>query len=99
MIFFVMYDIESDRVRKQIADYLIEKGCERIQKSVYVANLPAQTYAEIGHDLKEVQEAYDNQDSILVLPISGDQLSAMRIIGEEIDLSPAQAAGEGMEWV
>lgn len=38
MIYFVMYDIEDNKVRTQVAKYLIRKGCTRVQKSIFIAN-------------------------------------------------------------
>lgn len=99
MVFFVMYDIENNKVRTQIAKYLLAQGCERIQKSVYVANLPMADYSRLANDLKEVQEAYENDDSILLLPITNDHLANMRIIGESLDLTLASGQEPGMEWV
>ena len=32
MLFFVMYDIESTKVRNQIVKYLLKNGCTRVQK-------------------------------------------------------------------
>ena len=86
MIFFTMYDIESNKVRRLIAKYLISKGCTRIQDSIFLANLPRPTYEEIKRDLAEVQSLYDNHDSIIVCPISTDQLHAMHVIGEQVDV-------------
>ena len=45
-----------------------------------------ETYQEIRNDLTEVQAAYDNQDSILVVPITSDYLRSMKIIGQNIDI-------------
>lgn len=86
MIFFTMYDIESNKVRRLIAKYLISKGCTRIQDSIFLADLPRPTYEEIKRDLAEVQSPYDNHDSIIVCPISTDQLHAMHVIGEQVDV-------------
>ena len=86
MIFFTMYDIESNKVRRLIAKYLISKGCTRIQDSIFLADLPRPTYEEIKRDLAEVQSLYDNHDSIIVCPISTDQLHAMHVIGEQVDV-------------
>lgn len=86
MIFFTMYDIESNKVRRLIAKYLISKGCTRIQDSIFLADLPRPTYEEIKRDLAEVQSLYDNHDSIIVYPISTDQLHAMHVIGEQVDV-------------
>ena len=86
MIFFVMYDISSNKVRTLIAKYLEEKGCTRIQRSVYLADLPASTFETIKEDLTEVQAAYENNDSILIIPISTGYLDAMKIIGQEVNV-------------
>ena len=86
MLFFVMYDIESNKVRYQIMKYLIKKGCTRVQKSIFLADLPSSIYNTIREELALVQESYDNNDSILIVPISTDYLSAMKIIGQSIDI-------------
>lgn len=86
MLFFVMYDISSNMVRKQVVKYLEKKGCLRVQKSIFLADLDAYVYNEIKNDLTEVQAAYDNNDSILVLPFSVDYLKSMKIIGKQIEL-------------
>lgn len=85
MLFFVMYDIGNDKVRTQIAKYLINKGCVRVQKSIYLADQKPAIYKEIHDTLRDVQGVYDNRDSILVVPISTDELRSMKVIGENID--------------
>ena len=86
MIFFVMYDIEDDKVRRHVFKYLLRMGCYRVQRSVFLADLPNANYDQIRKDLTEVQAAYDNNDSILVVPLSTDYLTAMKIIGQTIDI-------------
>ncbi len=86
MLFFVMYDIEDNKVRYQIAKYLIKKGCTRVQKSIYLADLDNTKYNQIKDDLTEVQSLYDNEDSILIVPISTDLLNSMKVIGKTIDI-------------
>lgn len=86
MLFFVMYDIESNKVRYQIAKYLLRTGCFRVQRSIFLADMPVDKYDMIRRDLTEVQSLYDNHDSILIVPISTDYLQAMKIIGKSIDL-------------
>ncbi len=85
MLFFVMYDIENNKVRRLIAKYLIEMGCQRVQKSIYIANLSHDKYDRIKADLTQVQSFYDNEDSILVVPVSNENLTAMKMIGQNID--------------
>ena len=86
MLFFVMYDIESNKVRRLVANYLQRKGCMRIQRSIFLADLSMADYDSIRNDLAEVQAAYENKDSILVVPISPDYLRSMKIIGQKIEL-------------
>ena len=86
MLFFVMYDIESNKVRNQIVKYLIRSGCHRIQKSIFLAELSAEKFSKIKEDLAQVQSFYDNHDSILLVPISTDYLQAMKIIGQNINI-------------
>lgn len=86
MIYFVMYDIENNKVRTYIAKYLIKKGCVRIQKSIFLADSSRPEFNEITQTLREVQEVYDNYDSIMLVPVATDQLRAMKIIGKNIDL-------------
>ncbi len=86
MIFFVMYDIQDNKVRKQVHKYLLKMGCYRVQRSVFLADLANSKYDQIRSDLAEVQEAYENEDSILIVPISTDYLTAMKIIGQTIDI-------------
>lgn len=86
MIFFVMYDIESNKVRNQIVKYLLKSGCTRVQKSIFLADLPLADYEMIRNDLAEVQACYENNDSILIVPISTDYLQSMKVIGQSVDV-------------
>lgn len=86
MLFFVMYDIESNKVRRQVVKYLERQGCTRVQKSIFLADLPNVKYEQIKTDLAEVQACYENDDSILVVPISTDYLKAMKVIGQTINV-------------
>lgn len=86
MIYMVMYDIEDNRVRTHIAKYLLSKGCIRIQKSVYLARTHQKIFQEIKETLKEVQDAYDNEDSILLVPVQSSSVSSMKIIGKDIQI-------------
>lgn len=89
MIYFIMYDIESNKVRTLVAKYLIRKGCTRVQKSIFIASTERPVFDEIRKDLKEVQECYDNSDSIILVPVSTDEIRAMKVIGQNIDFDLA----------
>lgn len=86
MLSLIMYDIEDNKVRTLIAKYLTEKGCIRIQKSVYMLRAEVKLYREITETLKEVQQCYDNKDSILIVPIPANTPGSMQIIGKDIQI-------------
>ncbi len=85
MLYFIMYDIENNKVRTQIAKYLEKKGCLRVQKSIFFASTERKVFNTIHADLKAIQEMYDNHDSIFLTPVSTDQLRSMKIIGQNTD--------------
>lgn len=86
MICFIMYDISSNKVRGIIAKFLQNRGCTRVQKSIFMASLPADTVKDIVNKLTEIQQMYANDDSILIVPLSDDYARAMKIIGQEVNI-------------
>lgn len=86
MFYLIMYDIEDNKVRTEIAKYLIKKGCIRIQKSVYFAKTESKMFSQICSDLKEVQEAYENEDSIIIAPVNHQTLGSMRVYGKNLQI-------------
>lgn len=86
MLYFIMYDIEDNKVRYYLSKYLIKKSCIRIQKSIFLANTSREVFESIKKDLQEVQSFYENSDSILIVPISIEFLNSMKIIGHNIDI-------------
>jgi len=85
MLFFVMYDIQDNKVRREIAKYLQSKGCVRIQKSIFFASAERKIFSKIHKDIKDVQSFYENNDSIIIVPVSTDEIRSMKIIGQNID--------------
>ena len=57
-----------------------------MQRSIFLADLPIDSYSRIKNDLAEIQALYDNEDSIIVLPVSTDYLRMMKVIGKTIDM-------------
>ena len=83
--YFLMYDIEDNKVRRQIAKYLKTKGFVRIQKSVYLAWLPTKIHNEVSQDLKEINSYYENADSIIIIPAMAEILQRTLLIGKEVE--------------
>ena len=87
MIYFVMYDIENNRVRTKIAKYLEEKGLRRVQKSIFLGQTNRREYHVIRTALTAIQESYENRDSIFMVPMPEDYLKSMYMIGEQVDFA------------
>jgi CRISPR-associated protein Cas2 len=85
MLFFVMYDIEDHKIRRHIAKYLLRQGCMRMQKSVFIGNVPHKKYREIADTLEEVNSMYANGDSLLVLPITQETIAQLQVIGKDLN--------------
>lgn len=86
MLFFVMYDIESNKVRNLVFKYLKKEGCTSVQKSIFLGDTTMEKFNSIKENLSQVQSCYDNDDSILIVPISTDYLKSMKIIGKQINV-------------
>ena len=86
MLCFIFYDIENNKVRTKIAKYLLRKGCVRVQKSVFMAQIDRKIFHEIHSTLKKVQDLYENTDSILFLQVAEDNLRGMKMVGQHIDI-------------
>lgn len=86
MVYLIMYDITDDKVRREIANYLITAGCTRIQKSVYLIKTANARFDEIHTTLSEVNELYANQDSIILVPVNSADVRGMKLIGQNVDI-------------
>ena len=85
MYAFIMYDIENNKIRTQVAKYLIKNGCTRVQKSVFLAAVKRKKFMELYQTLKEINAMYDNHDSLFFVPVGEDILNNMKIVGLNID--------------
>jgi len=88
---FILYDITDNKLRLQISKYLLKKGCQRIQKSVFLANITKQIYNEIFSTFQELEPVYNIKDSIFMVPIGEYHLAEMRMVGKDVDMSFSKA--------
>ena len=68
------------------ADEISESLECRINNVLGLINSPKEKYEEIKQALTDVQSFYENHDSILVVPISTEYISAMKVIGQSINI-------------
>lgn len=81
---FVVYDIENNRVRSYISKFLESKGYIRVQKSVFFGHLKSPVHHQVAEKLKQVNSAYENGDSIVMIPISRDLFNQLKIVGKNV---------------
>lgn len=86
MTYLIMYDINDNKVRTQIAKYLKKKSCIRIQKSVFLAKTENKYFQEIYETLKEINSYYENKDSIILVPVNASDVRSMKMIGYNVDV-------------
>ncbi len=87
MTYLIMYDITNNKIRTAVAKFLEEKGCMRIQNSVFISKSKNAKYKNIVALLKEINALYENEDSIVLVPIAMDDMRAMQIIGRSLHLN------------
>lgn len=85
MYCFILYDIEHNKIRRIFSKFLEKKGCIRVQKSVFFAKIHRKLFSEIKEIAHDLQQCYDNQDTIMLLPIGEDLLNNMHCIGKNFD--------------
>ena len=86
MIYMIMYDISDNKVRHQISKYLKRNGCMRIQRSVFIARSESKRFSEIKEALEEVNDYYQNEDSIILVPVNASDVRSMKVLGKNIQL-------------
>lgn len=84
--FIIMYDISDGYTRKSVAGYLLREGCLRVQHSVFMGNLPYSSMKLIVQTLKDIKQAYDNDDSYIIVPLRKESLDAMVAMGNRTNL-------------
>jgi CRISPR-associated endonuclease Cas2 len=67
-----------------ISKYLEDKGCVRIQFSVFLCHSKNSKFVEIYETLRDINSMYENSDSILVIPINVSDVRSMKVIGKNI---------------
>lgn len=81
----IMYDIEDHKVRRYVAKYLERMGYVRIQKSIFFGNIQRKLHQRVHKVLKEVNQSYENGDSLLFLPVGTDQITNLKMVGKNIN--------------
>ncbi len=83
MLTWVVYDISKDRTRTKIADRCLDFGLQRVQKSVFLGEIPPNRVEEIIQFSKELLNL--ETDAVYVFPMCRDDFAKVRIVGQGFD--------------
>lgn len=86
MNYFIMYDIQNNKVRSLVAKYLLQNGAIRVQKSVFLLHSDHKKFDKVRKTLAEINEIYENVDSIILVPINISDARSMKLIGHNVDI-------------
>lgn len=86
MNYLILYDIEKNKVRNLIAKYLLSQGCIRVQKSVFLSHSSHEKFDAIKNTLAEINEIYENKDSIILIPLNVSDARSMKLIGQNVNI-------------
>jgi CRISPR-associated protein Cas2 len=80
---WVVYDIANDKTRARIAKRCLDFGLYRVQKSVYLGDLPPNRVEEILLASRELLDP--DADSVYVFPMCRPDFDRVRIVGQGFD--------------
>lgn len=83
MLTWVVYDISKDRTRTKIAKRCLNFGLYRVQKSVFLGDIPPNRVKEILLFSRELMEM--ETDSVYVFPMCRADFDRVRILGQGFD--------------
>lgn len=83
MLTWVVYDISKDRTRAKIAARCLDFGLQRVQKSVFLGEIPPNRVDEIlqfSRDLLNLET-----DAVYLFPMCREDFNKVRIVGQGFD--------------
>jgi CRISPR-associated protein Cas2 len=83
MLTWVVYDISKDRTRTKIARRCLDFGLYRVQKSVFLGEVPPNRVEEILLFSRELLDP--KTDAVYVFPMCREDFERVRIEGQGFD--------------
>ena len=83
MIVWVVYDIENDKARREIAKCCQQAGLYRVQYSVFLGTLNPSQKDVLTLQCEEWMD--EEKDSVYVFPMSKDELRQTVLLGQAFD--------------
>ena len=84
MHYLVCYDIENDRLRTLLSKYLLRKGFERVQKSVFfIYRMTKKEKRDFVLYLEWLKPMLQAADSVILIPIQHAGYAKIRLYGSD----------------
>jgi len=83
MICWVIYDIENDKTRQQVAKYCKQAGLYRVQLSVFLGKLEATRKDTLHLQIEELINA--DRDKVYLFPMTKQELQQTVLLGQAFD--------------
>jgi CRISPR-associated protein Cas2 len=83
MLTWVVYDISKDRTRTKIARQCLNFGLYRVQKSVFLGDVPPNRVEEILLFSRELLNL--ETDAVYIFPMCRTDFDQVRVIGQGFD--------------
>lgn len=83
MICWVIYDIENDNTRQQVAKYCQQAGLYRVQLSVFLGKLEATRKDTLHLQIEELINA--DRDKVYLFPMTKQELQQTVLLGQAFD--------------
>ena len=83
MLTWVIYDIQNDKIRNNVAKLCLEAGIYRVQKSVFLGDLNSTQLKELKLSIEEIYKP--NTDSIYIFPMCKDDFKSCILLGKAFD--------------
>ncbi len=96
MLFWFIYDITENKPRRLISEKAIEMGLIRVQKSVFVGNIPKSAMDELM--LYSRQQMNPKGDSVYILPMCQDDFRKVDLMGVAFDKASVNKELKSMFW-
>jgi len=85
MIRLVFYDIQVDAIRLKISKFLLRKGFERLQKSVFIGECSSNKWQEMQKPLEKLYGTFEIENKIQSIVLEENAVWDMYCLGEKPD--------------
>ncbi len=83
MLVWVVYDIQSNKIRNNVVRRCKNRGLYRVQKSVFLGEVEENQLDELKLEIEKLINL--NKDSVYVFPMSRAELKKAGLLGQAFD--------------